>query len=249
MVSASIVCTLEVDAYWATVFECPSHDVWRPGVVVTPHAGQLVGYRGVFLFKRHDACRASAPPDLVEALNDLLRGRDARDVFRGDALLASLGDRVEQVVGPNWHGYVSRAGYRPASGPACRPLTEADGPAVDLLRDACGMSDWAEGSFDKVPAAFGCFVDRDLVAASNLTRWRLEDDRIGVVTHPEFRGRGHGAAVASAATGRALQRAAVAEWRARGTNTASIKVASRLGFVSYGENVAIRLKAPGRPGA
>lgn len=69
----------------------------------------------------------------------------------------------------------------------------------------------------------------------------MGDDRIGVVTHPEFRGRGYGTAVASAAIERALRTTAVAEWRARSTNTASIKVALKLGFAPYGENLAVRL--------
>ncbi len=47
--------------------------------------------------------------------------------------------------------------------------------------------------------------------------------------------------MASAATDRALQTGAVAEWRARGTNTPSIKVALKLGFTTYGQNLAIRL--------
>ncbi len=104
------------------------------------------------------------------------------------------------------------------------------------------MSDWAEASFDGVPALFGCFEDDRVAAASNLTGWRLGDDRIGILTHPDLRGRGYGAAVASAATDRALQTAAVAEWRARGTNTPSIKVVLKLGFTTFGEKLAIRLR-------
>ncbi|MGH9001857.1 MAG: GNAT family N-acetyltransferase [Acidimicrobiia bacterium] len=66
-------------------------------------------------------------------------------------------------------------------------------------------------------------------------------DRIGVVTRPDRRGRGYGAAVAAAATAAALETTTVAEWRARGTNTPSIRTALRLGFASYGENLAVRL--------
>jgi len=64
-----------------------------------------------------------------------------------------------------------------------------------------------------------------MVAASNLTSWRVGNDRIGVVTHPEFRRQGYGAAAASAAVEWALRATAVVEWRARGTNTASTRVA------------------------
>lgn len=236
------MCSVEVDTYWATVFQCPPEDLWRPGIVVSPHVGHLRGYRGVFLFSRREGCRVSAPPDLVEPLRTMLRGRDALDVFRSDALSELLGGRAEQVIGPNWYGYASAAEFRPVRRSGCRAIVGVDAPLIDLLRDACGLSDWAEASFDKAPALFGCFDHHHLVAASNLTGWRVGDDRIGVVTHPDFRGRGYGVTVASAATERALQTAAVAEWRARGTNTASINTALKLGFTPYGENLAIRLR-------
>lgn len=235
------MCSVEVESYWATVFQCSADDLWRPGVFVSAHAGHLTDYRGVFLFNRRDACRLSAPRDLVEPLKFALRGRAVTDVFRGDAFVELFGDRVDQVIGPNWYGYVTRAGLRPARRSDCREIVDLDAPLLDLLRDACGASDWAEGSFDKAPALFGCFDDQRLVAASNLTGWRVHGDRIGVVTHPDFRGRGYGAAVASAATVRALQTTPVAEWRARGSNTPSIKLALKLGFTPYGENLAIRL--------
>jgi len=196
----------------------------------------------VFLFSRRDACRVSAPPDLVEPVKSLLHRRGVRDVFSGNTFVELLGHRVEQVTGPNWYGYVTRGGYRPVAKRGCREVAADDAYPLDVLRDACGMSDWAEASFDKVPALFGYFDDHRLVAASNLTGWRVGEDRIGVVTHPEFRGRGYGAAVASAATERALRATTVAEWRARGTNTASINVALKLGFTPYGENLAIRLR-------
>ena len=234
--------SFEVDTYWASVFQCSADDVWPPGIVVSPHGAHLADYRGVFLFNRHDACRVSAPSELVEPLKSLAHGQDVLDVFHGDTFVKLLGDQVDRVIGPNWYGYVSRGEYRPASKRGCREITADDARQLDVLRNACGKSDWAEASFDKVPALFGYFEAHHLVAASNLTAWRVGDDRIGVVTHPEFRGRGYGAAVASAATGRALRTTPVAEWRASGTNTASIKTALKLGFTRYGENLAIRLR-------
>ena len=239
---ALVVFSVEVETYWATVFQCSADDLWKSGTFVSAHAGNLTDYRGVFVLYRRDACRVSAPRDLVEPLKFALQGRAATDVFRSDSFVDLLGDRVDRVIGPNWYGYVSEDGYRPAASRGCREIAADDAYALDVLRDACGMRDWAEGSFDRVPALFGCFEDDRLVAASNLTAWRVGDDRIGVVTHPEFRRRGYGAAVASAATERALRTTTVAEWRARGTNTASIELALKLGFARYGENLAIRLR-------
>jgi len=135
----------------------------------------------------------SAPPDLVETLMSLLQLRDVPDVFRGDTFVELLGDQVDQVIGPNWYGYVSRGGYRAGATRGCREIAVDDDHLIDLLREGCGVRDWAQASFDKAPALLRYFDFHNLVAASNLTDWRTGDDRIGVVTHPEFRGRGYGA--------------------------------------------------------
>ena len=232
----------EVDDHWAMEFDSSRADVWRAGVVVSPHSGRLLNYRGVFLFKRLEACRVSAPPSLVAPLRRMLEHLDAESVFQREVLLEALGNRVQLVIGPNWYGYVDAAGYRPVPTRNCRPITQSDAPALLGLRDACGQGDWEEASFDKAAALFGCFDDRgEVVAASNLTSWRSGADRIGVVTRPDRRGRGYGAAAAGAATAAALETTTVAEWRARGTNTFSIRTALRLGFVHYGDNLAVRL--------
>jgi hypothetical protein len=129
------VYSLEVEAYWAGVFQCSPDDLWMPGVVVTPHAGHLTSYRGLFLFDRGDACRVSAPPDLVEALEETLREDVApANVFRGGTLLALLGDGIEEVSGPNWHGYVTRAEYWPAAPRGCREIVDAEASLLAQLR-------------------------------------------------------------------------------------------------------------------
>jgi GNAT superfamily N-acetyltransferase len=233
----------EVDAHWATLFDSPPAEVWRDGVAVTPHTGQLLNYRGLFLFKRRDACRISAPPLLVEQLRRRLERLDAPTAFQGEMLREALGERVELIVGPNWYGYVNRAAYRIVPTANCRAIQDSDTSAVVGLRDACADGDWEEASFDQAPPVFGCFdASGDLVAASTLTGWRKGGDSIGVVTRPDRRGHGYGTAVAAVATAAALDTTTVAEWRARGTNTASIRIALRLGFVHYGENLAVRLR-------
>jgi RimJ/RimL family protein N-acetyltransferase len=233
-----------VDEYWASVFGSTPGKVWRPGVVVTAHTAALSGYEGLFLFRRGGACRASVPPPLVDMLSQRLEGLNLDTAFDRGTLEEVLGDRVERIIGPNWYGYVDQVRFRSRAEAACRRMAETDRSALARLRAACGEEDWAEGAFDREPPVlFGCFAsDGELVAASNLTGWRTGTDQVGVVTRPERRGRGYGAAVASAATTAALEDTAVVAWRARGTNLASIRIALRLGFEHYGENLAVRLR-------
>jgi hypothetical protein len=104
-----------------------------------------------------------------QALAKVLQGRDVPDVFRSDVISELLGERVEQIIGRNWYGYVDHASFQTATGPACRKMTDADASALAVLRNPCADGEWAEASFDAAPALSGCFEDRRLVAASNLT--------------------------------------------------------------------------------
>ena len=226
------------------MFSSSLEELWRSGIVVTSHAERLSGYDGVFLFKRGQACRISAPPSLVESLRRSLEALDVDEVFNRSTFVHLLGSRVDAIIGPNWYGYVDSLRFRSQPGGDCRRISECDASALMTLRASCGETEWAEAAFNlESPAMFGCFDQvGELVAASNLTGWRTATDLVGVVTRPRRRGRGYGAAVASMATAAALEDTAVVAWRARGTNTASIHIALRLGFEHYGENLAVRIR-------
>ena len=68
---------------------------------------------------------------------------------------------------------------------------------------------------------------------------------VGVLTRPDRRRRGLGAAVAAAVVRDALAAGLVAQWRARTELTASRRLAGSLGFVELGQQVSYELA--GRP--
>jgi hypothetical protein len=84
-----------------------------------------------------------------QALAKVLQGRDV--------ISELLGERVEQIIGRNWYGYVDHASFQTATGPACRKMTDADASALAVLRNPCADGEWAEASFDAAPALSGCF--------------------------------------------------------------------------------------------
>jgi hypothetical protein len=82
--------------------------------------------------------------------------------------------------------------------------------------------------------------DRAVAAAGYLT-WPGSVAHLSVLTDPDpaFRGRGLAKLAESSATADALACGLLPQWRAR--VPASIRVAARLGFVSCGSQVSIRL--------
>jgi GNAT superfamily N-acetyltransferase len=89
--------------------------------------------------------------------------------------------------------------------PAGRALFAADTAALRQLAAACDADAWEDSgiTFDD-PHLFGLIVDGLVVAAARGRPGWGETAHVGVVTHPDHRGRGFGRAVVSATTAQAL---------------------------------------------
>lgn len=241
-----------VDGFYAGVFGVAGRSMWALQAS-TVHddvtATQIGATCDVLALRRHDAVRIIAPSNLMALLTDEVAGHTADEVATVDFFTRVLGPRLESVSGPNWRGYVDGERFRPWQTDGCTRLGAEHEADVARLRALVGPADWREGGFDQdgLPeVCFGRWVDGELVAAANLTMWRVGADDVGVVTAPRSRGQGHGASVATAAVAWALQQTPVVQYRAGGTNVASIAIAARLGFEHYLDNLAIVLRPSDR---
>ena len=97
---------------------------------------------------------------------------------------------------------------------------------------------------DKAPLyQTGFFNNGKLAAVSGYRPW---NDHVGdpcVLTHPEWRGRGYGAAVMSETVGLALTDGKLLLCQTLESNIPAVKIAQRLGYARYAQHVAVRLKA------
>lgn len=118
-----------------------------------------------------------------------------------------------------------------------RELTASDAEAAAALCIKVGPEEWNEAGMS-TGVDFGHFQDQLLVAAANLGEWGGVPS-LGVLTHPDWRGRGLGRAVVRRATVHALQRSDLIQYRARVSNAASVALASRAGFFHYGTAVVV----------
>jgi GNAT superfamily N-acetyltransferase len=243
--------TLEtLDDYWADWLGCEPAALSGSGVTVV--ASRWPSERRVRCLFRGDATVAVAPEAEVGAV----RGRaaaladvDGRDPARLRSALALGGDRV--TLGPQFVGYLDGGTLvepRAHDGEfETRPLERRDARALSRLRVACPHEEWAGrvGGFevDGHEVIHGRFADGRLVAVAAAGA----DDAvagIGVVTHPDHRGRGHGRAVVTSVSRELLARGLVPEYRAHETWTGSLALARGVGFERYGTYVAVD---PDRP--
>lgn len=122
-----------------------------------------------------------------------------------------------------------------------RRLTADDAYAFAALAAAAPEDDLDEAFVELDHwLVFGTFVDGRLAAAASMYPWtgtRLAD--LGVITLPEFRGRGLARATVLAMAAEALQRGYEPQYRCQLDNAPSVALALASGFRRFGEWVVI----------
>lgn len=114
-----------------------------------------------------------------------------------------------------------------------RQLGPTDTPALQTLSDE---SSWISKTWGE-PAglaasgyAWGAFAGERLAAVANIFFLGDHYEEIGIVTEPEFRGRGLSGACAGALCAEIQARGRIPSWTTSPDNTASKRVAEKLGF-------------------
>jgi GNAT superfamily N-acetyltransferase len=224
--------------------------VWRE-LMGAPSAFRTTGWvvaavpgdeRRIGMVRLEDAVAVSAPAELVEVIGEVVVG-SAVDLTDPAAVVELLGPvaPVAGVRGPAVLAYADPGCFTPRPGPAVVTVAAGDAGVVGLAA-ACGADGDESGITDKTSPLSVVRVGGQVAAACGYEVWRGELAQVGVLTHPRFRGRGLGAAVASATVAHALAAGLVVQWRARMTLTASRRIARSLGFVELGHQLTVRLR-------
>lgn len=165
-----------------------------------------------------------------------LRGRVAGFLDAPDAFEPLLREAFPTLV--VWPRVIFALGERraaePPRGVLVRRLLAGDAHQISGLRPELSWiaATWGgPGGLASSGHAWGAFVDGRLVAmaSSFFVGERFED--IGVITEPEHRGRGLSVACAGALCEDILARGRRPTWGTSPDNTASLRVAEKLGFV------------------
>lgn len=230
-----------IDQYWSRYFDCEIQDLYAPGTRVFEHR-EMRGYRGVFVFRHGDACIVSAPPEMLASLRSRMERLEASDVFDQAFLQDCFATILDRLVGPAWLAYAGSKDLRPVDAAGARLLEDGDIPALRRLAAACDETAWTHSGplFDR-PPIFGRFLENDIVAAAGYELWGEHLAHIGVVTHPDFHGRGFGKAVVSTAALYVLEHRLIAQYRTLESNTPSMAIGAALGFQHYASTIAVRL--------
>jgi len=231
------------DVFWAEFLGVKPEDWSTPGIVYRSHVG-LSGFRGFWCFRRGERVVVSAPSGWVERMRLMFAGWDQARIMDPTSLAGAFGADFERSIGPAFQGCLEPAQFIHAEGaPHVRGLGPSDVAAVDLFRVACGASAWdASGLAEADLWRHAHFQDGKVTAVAGYRRRRGRAGDPCVLTHPEFRGQGQGAAVTRAVVSEALSNGELVLYQTLESNHAAVRLALSLGFERYANHVAVRLK-------
>ena len=139
----------------------------------------------------------------------------------------------DRVSPPAWVGLCDAADFKDAPSPA-RLLTQADEAAIQALAEGCGEVAWKQSklALDR-EHNFGIFDGKDLVAASGYLVMGDVLAYVGVITHPQHRGKGYAKKVTAASIRSALKQGLIPMWRTPQANESAIALGGAVGFKPY----------------
>lgn len=230
------------DAYWARFLGVQPADWTTPGISFRSHQG-LSGFQGLWCFGRRDRVVVSAPLAWLPHIESLWAGWDRARLMDKDAVVASLGSDCERSIGPVFQGCLDPRSFRDIEAPQVRVVAASDQLGIERFRGQCGTDAWSTSGLTDVGTLAYVYTDGAKITA--MGGLREKPDGVGdlcVLTHPQFRGEGRGAAVVSAVTRDALPSRHIVLYQTLESNRAAVKLALSLGFARYGNHLAVRLK-------
>ena len=171
-----------------------------------------------------------------------LEGGPADDAFDEARLRNAYGDcTIERAISAA-QAYGDATDLRePVTSGEVREIERVDHPAFVALREASPLVEWREGSMDQATPPIFATLAGDAIGGAAHAVAAGDVRKIGVLTHPAHRGRGHARTAAYALARHWTSQGAVMEWQAQLSNTASLRVRDTLGFVEMYRSIALRV--------
>lgn len=221
---------------------------------IVEHSEAFAGYQGIYVWQMQQRTLVSVPDHLLGELIDdamyraLVAGAPLSTLVDEDFWRATLGDRVERIIGPTYQGFLDRDAFTPATNPkrGARQLTLTDHHALRAFIAACPPDDWEDSAIStRHLPLYGMLRAGELIAVASAPRDKVRKVKvhsIGVVTAPAWRGKGVGLAIVSALAKGCMDNDTVLRYQTLRANLPSLAIAQRLGFEDIATSLAVRLR-------
>lgn len=226
--------------HWAQVLGTNFSSLQNEKSRVIEHSANLVGYKGAFFIRSEHECIYSVPHSFLQILKDKLPLLAVDDVFNKDFLLDFFGLHVDSIIGPTYLGYVTNATFIPTFTHSVVLLNKSHRDQLYRLKENCSNIEWEHSDIDiNCKPIMGCFIGERLVAAGSLKE-TCDISSIGILTHPQFRGRELGKAIVSKLTRYGIDKGKIIQYQTLEENTSSVAIANSLGYKKILQSISVR---------
>ena len=229
-----------IHRYWGNRYGLSPKEIQQPGVRVVPHARPGWDDDFVSVLLRDDVCVVSVAEPHYDMFLGRLQNVDVPKSLGFEMASSFLGVSISKENGLFYQAYAELEHFRLVEDEAVRTLGLADEDLLDDLRDVCDAYEWSQSGLERYESErFAYFLDDQIVAAARYDLWAADAASIGVITHPQYRGKGYGRAVVSVAMAHALDAGYMVIYQARLNNVASIAISQALGCCKYGNTMSL----------
>jgi uncharacterized protein (DUF952 family)/GNAT superfamily N-acetyltransferase len=213
-----------IDEFWAQrLGSGPVELVRSPGLHLVVHPAP----NAFFVLGREASVVAVAPP----ALHARLAALGPERVLDRAALLEVL-PAGARCIGPTFVGYLDVAPGAPSG--RVVELPDTSGTAFESLRARASGEEWQHAGLERAAAPLFAVVENGEVRCAAGAEILLGSvAHIGVLTHPDARGRGLARDVVAALTRHSLARGLLAQYQTLMSNAPSLAVGKALGFERF----------------
>jgi hypothetical protein len=230
------------DQFWAAFLGIGPSEWGAPGVSFRAHVG-LLGYQGLWIFRRMQRVVVSAPAQWVSRIAHMLDGWGQERLMDPDSLVEAFGADATRIIGPTFQGALDPARLVAPPHPLVRPLDPHDDAAVAQFRAACGQDAWESSGLDAAPVWRHAHVEQGVITAmAGYRAWREDVGDPCILTRPDFRGGRRGMAVTAAVVAQALANGKLVLFQTLESNQAAVRIALSLGYERYATHIAVRLR-------
>lgn len=210
-------------------------EFWARRISDTPERLRAPGFRvlahplpnAFFVLGREGSVVALAPP----ALHARLAALGPERLLDRAALLELLPPGA-RCVGPTFVGYLDRPPRAPTA--SIVRLADARAAPFESLRAGVAREEWEHAGLDAAAGPLFAIVEDGRALCAAGAQILLESvAHIGVLTHPQARGRGLARQVVAALTRAALTRGLLPQYQTLLSNSASLAVGQALGFEAF----------------
>lgn len=235
-----------VYSYWADNFGCPSDLFDTPGTTIFPREN-LQGEGAIYHYgmKKHVILRMD--PALIPALEQLVAQAGPSTALAPDDLRTFFGDARFDIDDMYPHFYLDPAHFvsaPPREDVSFRRLEQAEYDRLDTLFGKCSEHDLEEADIwleEPDPVIFCGFQDDHMVAYASHRYLNDVIAEVGVLIHPEFRGRGLGRSVVSALSQWCIDNDKLPQYQVDERHTHSRRIPESLGYTRMFEVAAITI--------